>query len=50
MVKRRRKRPTIMDRIVMGAFQWGLSTKQIARALKMPKAEVEEAMRRGWRW
>jgi DNA-directed RNA polymerase specialized sigma24 family protein len=40
-----------MDRIIFGAFQvGGLSMDEIARALKIPLLEVQDAIRRGVYW
>jgi hypothetical protein len=45
-MKKRRIRLSNLDRLIGGAFYYGLTTKQIARLLKMKVLEVESAIRR----
>ncbi len=39
-----------MDAIICGAFQWRVSIDQIMRALKIPREQVEDGIRRGRYW
>jgi hypothetical protein len=48
--KRRRYQRTVMDAIIHGAFMARVSPKQIMRALKLSREQVEESIRRGVYW
>lgn len=45
-------RPTLLDAIICGAFQYGVSRDQLARKLVLTRARVEDGIRRGrlWGW